>query len=283
VGGAPASLTAAVDGPGVALAWTASGAAPASFRILRKPGAPPTSASDGDVVFAGSGSSARDATPGLNPLVTLNYAVFACNPCGDCEPAGARASVTPTLTQALKAGGYVIFWRHTTAAVCADRQELGPASMPQVRDWWKSCERDCAIATARQLSPSGYDDADAIGAGIRAKGIPFSRVLSTEYCRGRETAAHMALGPQTETIKELTFFVYPELDLCAEFRKLIAQAPGTGSNTALVAHLFLVGASEPPCMDSDLAMGEAIVFKPDGRGGSTKIARVKPNEWATLP
>jgi hypothetical protein len=273
---APTNLSATIDGAGIALSWTLTGP-PASVRVVRKRGSAPTSVTDGETIYTGAGTNARDATPELNPQVTGHYAVFACNPCGDCEAAGARTSVTPSLLQALRGGGFVIFWRHATAAVCVDRQDLGPASMPQVQDWWRSCERSCAIATARQLSPQGYGEAQTIGAGLRTKGIGITRVLSSEYCRATETAANMNLGPMIETIKEVTFFVYPELDPCVELQKLAAQPPRSGGNTAIIAHLFTA------CMDIDFAMGEAYVYRPDGRGGATRIARVKASEWGSLP
>jgi hypothetical protein len=277
---APTSLSARVDGTGIALAWTTTGSPPALVRVVRRRGAPPASAADGETVLIGPGTmtAGRDPMVELSPLLTWHYAVFACNPCADCEPAGARATVTPTLAQSLRAGGFVVFWRHTQANVCEDLLE--PASNTTVPNWWKSCERTCrpaGTATARQLSTLGYAQADSIGSALKAKDIPFSRVLSSEYCRAIETAARMNLGPLTETLTTLTFFVYPT-DPCTTLPELLAQVPRSG-NTAIIAHLFL------PCLDMtpQLAMGEALVYKPDGRGGSTLVQRVNVSEWATLP
>ena len=274
----PTGLAAVVDGTGIALSWTPPGNAPAALaRVVRRRQSPPVDASDGETVFIGSAVSARDATPEISPLVTWHYAVFSCTPCGECEPAGARAAVTPTLMQSLRAGGFVIYWRHATATVCSDQQDLGFASMPKLVDWWKSCDPSCppaGNATARQLSPQGYAEADAIGNALRSRQILFSRVLSSEYCRATETAARMALGPTAETLAEITFYVYPALDPCAALPTLFARAPTIG-NTAIVAHLF-VG-----CTDG-LASGEALVYRPDGKGGSTFVARVLASEWAGL-
>ncbi|MSR36895.1 MAG: hypothetical protein EXR95_09715 [Gemmatimonadetes bacterium] len=272
---APTGLTAAVDGAGIVLAWTPA-AASVSTRVVRRRGVPPTSASDWETVFAGAGASARDLAPELSPLVTWHYAVFACNPCGDCEATGARTSVTPTLTQSLQAGGFVIYWRHATANTCQDRQNLGPASMPQIMDWWKSCDRDCTTALARQLDLPGYDEADAIGSAIRTRKIPFSSVVSSEYCRALETASRIAPNPPAETLKDITFFVYPELDPCKGLATLVATPPRAGTNVAVVAHVFL------GCTDG-IASGEAWLYRPDGKGGSTLVAKLKANEWAALP
>jgi hypothetical protein len=102
-------------------------------------------------------------------------------------------------------------------------------------------------------------------------------VLSSEFCRATETAARLNLGPTTETATAITFWVYPT-DPCTTLPGLLAQAPPSG-NIAIVAHLFL------PCLDltPQLAMGEALVYRPDGRGGSTLVRRVNVSEWATLP
>jgi hypothetical protein len=280
---APTSLAATIDAGGIALSWTIAGSAPSSVRLVRKRGAAPAGPADGDVVFAGSATSARDATPELNPQVTGHYAVFACNPCGDCESAGARTTVTPTLVQSLRAGGFVIFWRHALADVCEDKQSLGRASMPQVQDWWKSCVRDCAVATARQLNSVGFAQADSIGRALKARGVPFGRVLSSEYCRSIETATGMALGPQTETLREITFYVYfPEIDPCVVLPQMLAQRPAAGANTAIVAHTF-VGCTDGGGMEPGIDSGEAWIYRPDGRGGASRVARVKAGEWGGLP
>lgn len=276
---APTALRAQIDTGTVALSWTNSGS-PASLRVVRKQGSPPTSASDGQVVFSGSGTAARDIVPALVPQVASYYGVFACNPCGDCESMGAKASVTPTLMEALRAGGYVLFWRHATANTCTDKQSLGTAAQAQIMDWWKSCERNCSTALARQLdSPQGYDEAETVGNALRARKIPFARVYSSEYCRALETAQRMGLGPIPETLKELTFFVYPELTPTPSngcLASLLGTVPSAGRNVALVAHTFL------GCNDG-IASAEAWIYRPDGRGGSALIAKVKASEWASLP
>ena len=168
----------------------------------------------------------------------------------------------------------MIYWRHTTADLCADRQDLGPASSPVIADWWKSCERDCSRALARQLGNAGYADAEKIGRDVKAQGIPFSSVTTSEYCRTIQTADRMALGPVIRTSKDITFFVYPEIDPCPAAEALFKKVPPVGSNAAFVGHLSV------PCMSLD--MGQAMVFRPDGRGGYTMIAKVLPSEWAGL-
>jgi hypothetical protein len=284
----PTGLAASISGSQITLSWTPpTDPRLASVRIVRKQAGPPANPSDGVTVFTGAAATAVDAAAELSPTVTWHYAAFACNPCAECGPTAARVQVTPTLVQSLKAGGFVVYWRHGTATTCVDRQDLGFASNATVPEWWKSCDRGCppagpTTALARQLDPVGVQQAQEIGAAIRAKAIPFSRVISSEYCRCRETAQHMNLGPMIETAREVTFFVYPEMEPCATIEARLATAPAAGTNTAVVAHVH------PQCLvdgDLDLTLdnGQAAVYRPDGMGGATLIAKVRYNEWAMLP
>jgi hypothetical protein len=84
----------------------------------------------------------------------------------------------------------------------------------------------------------------------------------------------MALGPVIRTTKDVTAFVYPEIDPCPAAEALFAMVPAIGSNTAIVAHL------SPQCMS--LEMGQAMIVKPDGKGGFALVAKVRPGEWANL-
>jgi hypothetical protein len=282
---APTAVTATLENNQVKLAWTLTGApAGTTVRVIRQSGVAPAGPSFGEPIFIGTGTSAVDFTLEQITGLTWYYGVYACNPCGDCESQGKSVSLTTTATvhpappsgllQQLRAGSYVIYFRHATANVCSDRTDLGPASSPQIADWWKSCDRDCTTALARQLGAAGYADADKIGVDIKAKAIPFGAVLASEYCRTRQTAERMALGPIIQTIKDVTAFVYPEIDPCPAAEALFAKVPAAGSNTAIVGHL------SPQCMSLD--MGQAMILKPDGKGGFAMVAKVLPSEWAGL-
>jgi hypothetical protein len=249
---------------------------------------PPTDAADplATLVFVGSADEASDAMSALLPDVAgsphiYHYAAFGCAPGGgSCETTGSRTVVAPTLTQALRGGGYVIHWRHASADVCNDFTFYGPASNTEHPDWWRSCERDCTIAVARQLSEAGMHEATVIGEELRARQIPFGRVITSEYCRNFQTADLMALGPVPELNHELSFFVY-ENDRCRDSYALINQVPAPGANTALIGHTGF-GSNVCPVLEL-LAWGEGAVFKPDGNGNAQFITRLLWNQWSTLP
>ena len=63
---------------------------------------------------------------------------------------------------------------------------------------------DCA--TQRNLDDRGRAQARAIGAALRDRGIRFDRVLTSQWCRCRETAELLNLGPVTEEPALNSFF-----------------------------------------------------------------------------
>ena len=279
---APTALTARLEGTAVALSWTSSAPGSTSVRLVRQRGAAPAGPSSGESVFTGTGTTATDASAELSPNITWHYAAYPCTPCAECGPSGAQAQLTPTLVQSLRAGGFVIWWRHGTATQCEDRRDLGLASETTF-EWWKSCDKDCGTAVARQLSPSGVVEAQTIGAAIKAKGIPFGKVVSSEYCRCRESAELMNLGPAIQTEMEVTFFVYEDVIIsrCSAARGQLSRPPAAGTNTAIVAHIYEECASSGG-PDLTLENGQAAIYRPDRAGGTTLIAKVRYNEWAAL-
>ena len=92
---------------------------------------------------------------------------------GTATPAAAQAPAGAQLLAALRAGGYVIYFRH--ADTDHSRQDQRPVSFD-----------DCA--TQRQLSDKGRANSRAIGEAIRALDVPIGSVLASPLCRTVETA-----------------------------------------------------------------------------------------------
>jgi len=165
----------------------------------------------------------------------------------------------PVRAEALRRGGYVIFVRHGHADVGADATPFDLAD----------CSRQ------RNLSDAGKRDAQTIGEGLRAQRIPVGEVLSSEYCRALDTA-RLAFG-RVQPAPGLNNCCLDGRPLSEEdrrdfVRRALAAPPPPGTNTVLVGHAYFTL--------TDLAMGEAAVYLPDGRGGSLRVARVLPGEWA---
>lgn len=259
----------------------------AGVRVMRRLGGVPTGPMDSmsTVIFDGLATQASEPSTALLPSSTTTqrtytYAVYACDVNG-CEGLGQTFALTPTVAQLLKGGGYTIFWRHATANVCGDNTGLGTADAGISPNWWKSCDRTCSTATARQLDgvQSSLETTEIHNRFVQ-KSIPIGRVMSSEFCRCKETAQGLNFGPPTEERPELTYFVYDENNRCNNTYALLNTQPPANANLALISHAGFAGTCN---VLANLAWGEAAIFKPQPTGGPLFIVQVPYNGWASLP
>ena len=151
-----------------------------------------------------------------------------------------------SLLEALREGGFVIYFRHAATDTAADQNvDLAYCS------------------TQRNLSERGRDQAAEIGAGFAALGIPVGEVRSSEFCRTRETAelafGEVTLDPMLTPLPEDS----PE-DKAAKakaMRELLSRPPVPGTNRVVVGHQSNIASVLP---DLELDEGEAAVFLPLG-------------------
>ena len=295
----------ASNGVDVSLSWVNPPAATGftQVKVLRQLNALPTGPNDptATTLFTGLATAANDrvaqllpSTPGVSR--TYFYVAYGCAG-ATCETYGSRTTFSLTMSQALKAGGYTIWWRHNSASTCGDMTNLGGCSCTNgvctncpAGAWWKSCDANCGTATARQLTPPQSDlEATTIRTQFMQKGIVVGRVLSSEMCRAIQSAQswrdsnnvlHQGFdfGPPLELVKELTYFVYDEANRCTNTYNLLNETPAAGTNTAMVSHAGF----NCPLIDS-LAWGEAAIFKPNPGGQPTFMTRVAYNQWGALP
>jgi phosphohistidine phosphatase SixA len=162
------------------------------------------------------------------------------------------------LVEALRQGGYVIYFRHA-------RTDFS--------------QRDSSLAdcrTQRNLSDEGREQARAIGAAIRSLGIPIGRVLASPFCRTRETA-QLAFGDVEITRDLLGRGPSEEQSRIAAsaLRPLLGAPPAPGTNTVLVSHGYNLRAADGIV----LAEGEAAIYRPDEGGSFTRIGRLTSDQW----
>jgi phosphohistidine phosphatase SixA len=108
----------------------------------------------------------------MRMLAAVVVVLWACGAAAG-EPAAA-------LWDALRAGGHVVLIRHAATTG-------GAGDPPGFR------LDDCT--TQRNLSDRGRAEARRLGERLRAEGIAVGKVLSSQWCRCRETADLMELGP----------------------------------------------------------------------------------------
>ncbi len=170
-----------------------------------------------------------------------------------------KSLVGQALVAALRQGGYVIFFRHAATDMTQTDSDLS------------RCE------TQRNLNEQGRADARAIGAAFRALGIPVGQVLSSGYCRARDTA-QLAFG-RSELVRDLSGLPAAQREQrAAALRKLLATEPEPGTNTILVSHGFNITAAA----EISIGEGEAAIFAPENDGTFRLVARVEPKEWSVL-
>jgi phosphohistidine phosphatase SixA len=92
--------------------------------------------------------------------------------------------------QALKEPGTIAIMRHALAPGTGD-----PAGFRL---------EDCS--TQRLLDAKGQEQARAIGAALRDQGIRFDQVLTSQWCRTRDTASLLEIGPVIDTSALNSFF-----------------------------------------------------------------------------
>jgi hypothetical protein len=170
----------------------------------------------------------------------------------------------PALVSALRAGGFVLYFRHTST-------DFG-----QSDDSMTTFE-DCA--KQRNLTDKGRNEARAIGAAIRELRIPVDRVLASPFCRTVETAM-LAFGKAEKTL-DLRGWPASSADpnRYTPLRGYLAAPPIAATNTVLVGHgnPFRAVAGPPHLME-----GEAAVIRPLGGERFEIVARIKVQEWTDL-
>lgn len=165
----------------------------------------------------------------------------------------------------LRGGGFVIYFRHA---------DTGPAYVEPPTVDLARCE------TQRNLDDNGRAQAAEIGRQFQRLGIPVGPVLSSEFCRCRDTA-QLAFG-RYEIAHTLTGVrrdpehAQARQEASRGLRMLLSTPPPAGRNTVLVSHGFNLIDLEGLYLS---VQGEAAIYRPDGAGGYSLVARVPPEQW----
>jgi phosphohistidine phosphatase SixA len=161
------------------------------------------------------------------------------------------------LWRELQNGGYIVLMRHAIAP--------GGGDPPGFR------LNDCS--TQRNLSEEGREQARTIGAAFRVRGVPVERILTSQWCRCRDTAELLGLGPVEEYPVLNSFFSdRSTADEQTEALRRFVERSMPEQNIVLVSHQVnitgLTGVFP--------ASGEMVVVRPGGPGGFTLVGRLKP-------
>ena len=189
---------------------------------------------------------------------------------GFAAAAGAESLEGDALVAALRQGGYVIVMRHPSS----------PFTQPD-----KATANPDNTHLERQLDETGRNTARAMGEAIRKLRIPIGEVLSSPTYRALEAVRLAAFG-KPRTFPELAegaqgMAQNADASRSAWLRMKVAEAPRAHTDTLIVTHTpNLTGAFDTEA--SGMAAGEALIFHPDGKGGTSRVARIKIEEWPKL-
>lgn len=115
---------------------------------------------------------------------------------------------------------------------------------------------DCA--TQRNLDARGREQAREIGKAIRAAGATIDRVLTSQWCRCRDTARLLGLGPVEDLLALNSFFRNPARadPQTADLRQFLLSLPPV-ETVMLVTHYVNIRA----LTGRGVASGEVVLLK----------------------
>lgn len=170
------------------------------------------------------------------------------------------------LAQMLKKGGYFLYFRH--AATDLNKKDIYPVD-------FNNC------STQRNLSEQGRSDAKSIGEHLQRLGIPVGKVLSSPYCRCRDTA-QLAFG--RHQVDENLYFAITagpeERKRITRYLQLkLGKVPASGKNNVIVSHTANLREATGVWPKPE---GVAWVIQPDGSGGYKALGKIDPKDWERL-
>jgi phosphohistidine phosphatase SixA len=155
-----------------------------------------------------------------------------------------------TLSEQLKKPGYALLMRHALAPGVGD-----PAGFKL---------GDCS--TQRNLDAEGRRQAVRIGAWLRQQGVVNALVLTSPWCRCKDTAALLGLGaPETESVLS-SFFDQPEhapdfLQGLQQRLVHLSQRKGDKALVLVTHHVNILG-----YMGENVGSGEMVLVHFDAQG-----------------
>lgn len=168
-----------------------------------------------------------------------------------------RADAPPVLLSELARPGRVLLLRHAHAPGTGD-----PANFAL---------GDCS--TQRNLDAAGRDQARQLGRALQSAGVKKAMIYSSQWCRARETAQLLGLGPVKPLPVLNSFFARPQdrERILAGLREFLAKLPVGGVPVILVTHQVVVNAFA----DAGTPSGGGSIFQLNGTGSPEWIGAIQ--------
>lgn len=171
------------------------------------------------------------------------------------------------LIEALRQGGYVIYFRHPTTD--HDQADTDTFNLDNLKK-------------QRHLTDKGRQEARSVGAAFRKLKISVGSVSTSKFYRAVEAAKLFDVGevtPMLELTEPVNVSPNEAKRRGAFLKKQLGIVPAEGKNAVLVGHRGCL--QDAIGKDAvDVSEGEAVIFKPDGKGSFAQVARVKIAQWS---
>ncbi|HEX2862543.1 MAG TPA: histidine phosphatase family protein [Lacunisphaera sp.] len=126
--------------------------------------------------------------------------------------------------------------------------------------------------TQRNLDDQGRAQAKRLGARLRHAGVSHARVFTSQWCRCRETARLLDVGPVEDLPALNSFFEQPETKSARleGLREFLERLPRDGGTVVLVTHQVTITA----LTGQFSASGEGLVLKLRPGGGFDRVGEL---------
>jgi hypothetical protein len=227
---------------------------------------------------------------GVGLLVTIGLVLSACSggSSGGSQPNPAPPSTQvpgkisageitgplqgATLVHALRAGGVLLWMRHT------ERDNRSGTVTPE-----QAASHDCAAQS--QLSTIGRHHATQIGAALRALRLPIAAVRTARLCRTEDTGRLLNIAPVTDDDRLDASSTWVNRGGAAAEQhatlQVLSEQPPPGKDIVLISSALDIPHAQPAVL-GDLGPGETAVFRPGPAGQATLLARIGESAWPTL-
>jgi phosphohistidine phosphatase SixA len=139
------------------------------------------------------------------------------------------------------------------------------------------------VKLERQLDATGRAGAIAMGKALQDLKIPIGEVLTSPTYRALETIrlARLANAKSYEELGDGGQGMQGITDQHAAWlRDRVGHAPSERQNTIIVTHMPNLARAFPTW--GSVAEGEAVILRPDGKGGAEPVGRVRIEDWPRL-
>lgn len=159
---------------------------------------------------------------------------------------------------AMRDGGHVVYFRHGKTT----HPGVDKISWPRHRQ--------------RLLSDAGIAQSEMIGEAFRTAGLPVGQVVASPFARCRDMA-EIAFGRVEEErlLLGLLSDASGRDERVRYLRERMSSVPSAGKNRVIVSHTSNIR----EVAGVNLGEGDAVVVRPDGKGGFTILSILTPQQW----